>query len=206
MQEAVPVGMGGMCAVMGLSDTAVIHLCQWVEKTSKLKPLEPANFNAPGQVVISGNQKAIEWLQANYKTEDCFKDHAELANIKRVKFIALKVSAPFHCSMMNPAEEKMRLILEDCYFQNAMWPIVQNKSAELVHEANTLRENVIRQISSPVLWTQCVKKFMEAEIAKVIECGSGRVLSGLLSKITEDKIKCLNLNSLEDLKIIESEF
>ena len=98
MQRAVPVGQGGMIAVLGLTDPQVETLCQWAESTSGLKPVEPANFNAPGQVVISGSQAGLEWLRANAKA-DLFQ-LAPGESAPRMKMIPLAVSAPFHCSLI----------------------------------------------------------------------------------------------------------
>lgn len=137
MQEAVPVGEGGMCAVMGMTEKQVRETCTWVEKTSKLTPLEPANFNSPGQIVISGRAQAIEWLQVNF-TKEILSDPPA-----RAKFISLKVSAPFHCSLMKPAEDKMREILMKLAFSDASAPVVQNFTACDVRDAATLRENLI---------------------------------------------------------------
>jgi [acyl-carrier-protein] S-malonyltransferase len=156
MQKAVPVGEGGMAAVMGLTDDQVIRLCTWAEQESGLTPLEPANFNAPGQVVISGSAKAIEWLRANAKPEamsDAFPEGAP-----RVKLIPLAVSAPFHCSLMKPAEEQMRLVLNEISFNDARFPIVQNITAHETRDANTLRDNLVLQVSGAVRWTQCMAR------------------------------------------------
>ena len=101
MQATVPRGEGAMLAVMGPTDEQVRNLCQWAEKTSGLSPLEPANFNSPGQVVISGAAPLAQWLRENSAQFDS-------PPLKPLKFIPLKVSAPFHCSLMKPAEEKMK--------------------------------------------------------------------------------------------------
>jgi [acyl-carrier-protein] S-malonyltransferase len=199
MQDAVPVGEGGMCAVIGMNDNQVRELCKWVEKESGFKPLEPANFNSPGQVVISGNAKAIEWMQANFKKEVLSEPPA------RAKFIQLKVSAPFHCSLMKPAEEKMRLLLTATDFKTAKSAIVQNVNAEAFKQAVDLRENIIRQITAPVLWVGCVEKLKALGCTQFVEFGSGKVLAGLIKKIAGDEIRVLNMNSLEDVKAIEAE-
>lgn len=197
MQEAVPVGHGGMCAVMGMNDSQVKEACTWAETASGLKPIEPANFNSPGQVVISGNVKAIEWLQANFKKEALKEPPA------RAKFIPLKVSAPFHCSMMKPAEDRMRKVLTDIEFKPSSVKIVQNFTAQPTTAANELRENLIRQISAPVLWTQCVENLAKLGATRIIEFGPGKVLSGLIKKIDSEKLQTFNLNSLEDIQRIE---
>lgn len=200
MQEAVPVGKGGMCAVMGLTDQQARDLCKWVESESQLRPLEPANFNSPGQVVISGNAKAIEWLQANFKKEALTPPPA------RAKFIPLKVSAPFHCSLMNPAEDKMREVLHHIEFANGQIPVVQNFTAEPATEKTVLRENLIKQISAPVLWTQCIEKLRDLGAVRLVEFGCGKVLAGLVKKIDGERLQTFNLNSLEDLKNLETAY
>lgn len=197
MQEAVPVGKGAMCAVMGMTDAQVRELCQWVEKESLIKPLEPANFNSPGQVVISGSAQAVQWMQDNFKKEVLSDPPA------RAKFIPLKVSAPFHCSMMLPAEKVMRDVLMQITFTHPEWPIVQNFTGLEATSADNLRENIIRQISAPVLWTQCVEKLRDSGVTHLIEFGSGKVLSGLVKKIDSEKLQSFNLNSLDELKTLE---
>ena len=200
MQSAVPVGEGAMVAVMGVTPEQIIELCKWTEKTSSLGPVEPANFNAPGQIVASGQSQAIEWLQKNYSPE-AFTGEAP----RRLKFIPLKVSAPFHCSMMQPAEEKMRKTLEDTPFQDSAYPIVQNFTADPVREAAVLRENVIRQISAPVRWVECVEKLVHMGTRKVVELGCGKVLSGLAKKIDSANLETFNINSLDELKALEQQ-
>lgn len=198
MQSAVPVGAGGMLAVLGLSPEQVQKLCTYVETETGDSPLEPANFNAPGQIVISGKKALIEWLQANYKP-DFFQPETP-----RVKLIPLKVSAPFHCSMMKPAEEKMAQVLGEMTFKEARFPIVQNVSAEEVTAGDQLRANLIRQVSSPVRWIECVQRLVQKEATQMIEFGCGRVLAGLGKKIDSDAIQTFNINSLDDLKVLEA--
>ncbi len=198
MQAAVPVGKGGMAAVLGLSDEMVTKLCAFVEMKSGLTPLSAANFNCPGQVVISGNVKAIAWLKTEFKAEEFFTD-----GTKKVKLIPLQVSAPFHCAMMKPAEEKMRNVLSDIKFNSANVNIVQNYDAQIHTDANELRENLIKQVTAPVLWTQSMQIFLKNGHTQCIESGAGKVLQGLLKKIDSEAFKVFNMNSLEDIKIIE---
>lgn len=200
MQSAVPVGAGSMCAVMGMTDEQVREMCSWVEKESGFTPLSPANFNSPGQVVVSGSAKAIEWLQTNFKKE-ALKDPPA-----RAKFIVLKVSAPFHCAMMKPAEDKMRAVLTAAEFHDARHPVVQNFTAQPVSRADQLRENLIRQVSAPVLWSQSVLKLRDLGVRACIEFGSGKVLAGLVKKIDGEHISTMNLTSLEELKNAEKAY
>jgi [acyl-carrier-protein] S-malonyltransferase len=199
MQAAVPVGTGSMIAVLGMEDAQVKEICKWAEQESKDSPLEPANFNSPGQVVISGKKTIADFLKNNFK--------AELLNppAKRVKFIELKVSAPFHCSMMKPAEEKMKKVLTDMQFSSAKLPIVQNFTAKETTDGNTIRDNLIRQVSAPVLWTQCINRIKELGVQNLIELGPGTVLSGLTKKIDSAHFKSFNIASLEDIKSLESQ-
>ncbi|MCB9027044.1 MAG: ACP S-malonyltransferase [Bdellovibrionaceae bacterium] len=196
MQEAVPLGQGGMVAVMGLNSEQVEKLCQWAEKSSGLSPLSPANYNAPGQIVCSGSQKLIEWVQNN-SAKDIFEPP-----VTKMRLIPLKVSAPFHCSLMKPAEDKMRIILEDTPFADAKTPIVQNFTAKEESKASVLRENLIRQITGPVRWIQSVENLAKRDVKSGIELGSGKVLSGLIKKI-DPEFTVYSVNNLEELKKLE---
>lgn len=197
MQKAVPVGKGGMVAVMGLSEPQIEFLCKWSEQQSGLNPIEPANFNAPGQVVISGSQTLIDWMKAHAKAEIFAPE------TPRLKMIPLAVSAPFHCSLMKPAEEEMRTVLTDTKFDSAAWPVVQNVTAQATTDAATLRENLIRQVSGAVRWTQCMATLKAMGITRMIEFGSGKVLSGLAKKIDSEAATPFNINTLDDLKNLE---
>lgn len=193
MQEAVPVGKGAMVASIGLSSEQIGSICSWVVETSGLSPLDPANFNTPDQTVISGSQAAIDWLLANF-------DPARFGNPKRYKFIPLKVSAPFHCQLMKPAETKMEKVLSEIEFKSATFPIVQNVDAQESTDGATLRKKLVAQISKPVQWVNCMGRLKELGMNQAMEMGSGQVLSGLLKKIDESQSPVLNLNSLENFK------
>ncbi len=197
MQEAVPVGGGGMAAVLGLEDEEVIRLCQWAEKEFG-GPVEPANFNSPGQVVISGNKSSVEKAIAHFDSEKI------LGVKKRVKLIPLNVSAPFHCTLMKPAQEKMALLLDDMAFSDAEFGIIQNVNAKESVNGDLICENLIEQISSPVLWTQSMAHLKNLGIKKIIECGPGKVLSGLVKKI-DPEMATFNVQTLEDFKTLEKD-
>lgn len=197
MQSAVPVGQGGMTAVMGLEPAQVFELCKWAEKESGDGPVQPANLNAPGQIVISGKKSVLDWIAVNFK--------ADMFAGQRVKFIALKVSAPFHCSMMKPAEEKMASVLGEMKFGEVTFPVVQNVNAEAVTDGAQLRANLVKQVSAPVRWIECVKKLSSMGAQAGVEIGCGRVLAGLVKKIEGDNLKMWNVNSLDDLKAIEAQ-
>ena len=198
MQKAVPVGQGGMVAVMGLTDAQVIHLCKWSEETSGLSPIEPANFNAPGQVVISGSQKLVDWMKTNAKV-DLFAPETP-----RMKLIPLTVSAPFHCSLMKPAQETMALVLGETKFVDAAWPIVQNVTAEGTRSAGVLRSRLIEQVAGSVRWTQCMERLKTMGATNYIEFGAGKVLSGLAKKIDSAGPTPFNINTLDDIKNLET--
>lgn len=200
MQSAVPLGQGGMVAVMGLEPEQVQTLCSYVERESDFKPLSPANYNCPGQIVISGSQKAITWMLENAKAETIFTENPP----KRMRFIPLQVSAPFHCAMMQPAEDKMREVLSSLTFNNANYPIVQNFTAGFEYRAENLRENLTRQVSAPVLWMQSMNLLKEKAMTTCIECGAGSVLKGLLKKIDSEAFHVFNTTSLEDIKTLEN--
>lgn len=198
MQSAVPVGKGGMAAVMGLTPEETNKLCLWAVNESKTSPLSPANYNSPGQIVISGNQDTLTWLRTNINPEAIFPGET-----KRVKLIPLQVSAPFHCAMMEPAEKRMRDVLTAIEFKDAQVPVVQNFTGKPETKAQALRENLIHQVSAPVLWMQSIGEMQKQGVQNYIECGHGKVLNGLIKKI-DANARVLNLNSLEDLKIIET--
>jgi [acyl-carrier-protein] S-malonyltransferase len=195
MQEAVPVGVGGMAAVMGLEASDVSVLCEWVSKNSG-KILEVANFNTPQQTVISGHKEALDWLQLNMKD-------SPLDPSKRIKLIPLKVSAPFHCSLMMPAQLAIADFFKDKKLSEARFPIVQNVTGKSVTDPVEMKKNLIEQICGAVRWTECVLTLKGFMTEGLIECGPGKVLSGLVKKIDESLV-VWNINSLEEIKALES--
>ncbi|MGE0527114.1 MAG: ACP S-malonyltransferase [Bdellovibrionales bacterium] len=199
MQSAVPVGQGGMTAVMGLDPQQEFELCAWAEKESGQGPVQPANMNAPGQIVISGRKTALDWIPAHYRS-DLFP------GAPRVKFIPLKVSAPFHCSLMKPAEEKMASVLGEMKFSDARFPIIQNVNAKPVRAATELRTNLVQQVTAPVRWIECVQTLIQGGTSRAVEVGCGKVLTGLAKKIDSESLRTFNINSLDDMRTLESEF
>ena len=200
MQKAVPIGEGAMLAVLGLHDTQVKELCKWAEESSDWRPLETANFNSPGQVVISGSAIGIAWLMQNLTSpnlQEAFPD------FPRVKAIPLKVSAPFHCSLMKPAEDEMRRVLAPILFSESKWRVVQNYAGKVLLDSNKVREHLIKQITAPVLWTACVQRLLRMGCDNFIEFGSGRVLSGLAKKIDSSGINTFNMNNLDEWNVLE---
>lgn len=202
MQNAVPVGKGGMTAVLGLTMEQTQFLCTWTENKSGFKPISPANYNCEGQIVISGQLEALNWLKENFKPNVLVENN--LGEAQRCKLIPLAVSAPFHCEMMKPAEDQMRIFLNGIEFDNANIPVIQNFQAQVETGALKLRENLIRQISAPVLWTQSMQTLKSMNENIIIEAGNGTVLKGLLKKIDGDFFKVFSTNNLEDLKLLET--
>ena len=197
MQTAVPAGQGGMFAVLGLTEDQVEFMCEWTCKNSGFGPLAPANFNTEGQIVISGNSKALAWLKENFNPE-IFPESP-----KRVKLIALQVSAPFHCEMMLPAQKKMSDFFQTLSFQNSEIPIFQNVHALPETKGLIIKENLISQVSAPVKWTQTMLQFKAHNCPVVIECGHGTVLKGLFKKSDSEFFKVYSTQSLSDLKELE---
>jgi len=200
MQEAVPAGLGGMAAVMGLDDSDIEVLCNYATEKSKSGKVSAANFNCPGQVVISGSLKTIQWMIENAKADEIFPGQA-----KKIRIIPLQVSAPFHCDMMKPAEEKMSDFLSEIKFSNPKFSVYQNIDAKAQTDANKIKTNLISQICGAVRWTQTIQNINQTGIKTFIELGQGKVLAGLIKKISADST-VYHLQSLEDIKKIEESF
>jgi [acyl-carrier-protein] S-malonyltransferase len=193
MQKAVPVGKGGMLAVMGLDPDEVIQLCDWAAKKCGEGPLEPANYNSPNQIVVSGNSKAVEFAAKNFKPEVIDSDK------KKVRLIPLKVSAPFHCSMMLDAEKEMAGAINDVEFEVPEFSISQNFTGKLEAEPKIIKTNIIKQISGAVRWVDCIEAISETgDVDHYLELGSGKVLTGLLKKINLD-LQGQSIGSSEDI-------
>ena len=197
MQSAVPVGEGGMTAVLNLSPAQVNEVCAWASAQGA-GVVEPANLNAPGQIVISGAKAALDWLATNYSAAR-FPDHP------KAKLIPLKVSAPFHCAMMRPAAERMTEVLGEIQFRPVTTPVVQNVSARAETAADQIRRNLVAQICAPVRWIECVHTLVTAGCDRAIEVGPGKVLAGLVKKIDSTGLRTFNVNSLDDLRNAEKE-
>ncbi len=202
MQSAVPAGLGGMTATLGLDEQQVQFLCDYAVTKSGYGPLSPANYNCDGQIVISGNLKTLNWLKENF--QPLIFSENNLPEAKRAKLIPVSVSAPFHCAMMKPAEEKMAAFLNKITFQDAQFPIIQNVHASIETKAEHLKKNLILQVSAPVKWTQSMQNLKSLNHSNIIECGNGTVLKGLLKKIDPEFFKVFSTNSIDDLKLIET--
>lgn len=177
MQQAVPVGEGAMAALLGSAPEAVEALCR---EAAQGEVCLPANRNSPGQVVIAGHAGAVE------RAVELAPQHG----IRRA--VMLKVSAPFHCSLMQPAAEKLALDLDALEIQDAEVPLVNNVDANLVTRVEEIREGLKRQVTSPVRWEEAMKKLLGEPVNLFIEAGVGSVLSGLMRQI-DRSAECLNV-------------
>lgn len=177
MQTAVPVGEGAMAAIIGLDDEAINSICQDVEGV-----VAAVNFNSPGQVVIAGHTGAVDTAIVALKE----------AGAKRA--LPLPVSAPFHTELMKPAGERLQEALAGIGIASPEVPVVHNVHAQTESDPERIRALLVEQIYSPVQWTRCVQTMLEADVARVVECGPGKVLSGLNRRID----KSLSSFSLEE--------
>lgn len=168
MQEAVPVGEGGMAAILGLSDEDVIAACK---EAAQGEVVEPANFNAPSQLVIAGHKAAI--------ARAC--DIAKAKGAKRA--LPLSVSAPFHSSLLKPASDRLREYMANLNFSAPKIPLINNVDVAIVDDPVAIKDALVRQAASPVRWVETVNKMAGMGITQIIECGPGRVLAGLSKRI-----------------------
>ncbi|WNF24445.1 ACP S-malonyltransferase [Mesobacillus jeotgali] len=169
MEEAVPNGEGTMAAVLGMDRHKLMDVTETV--TSGGNPVQLANLNCPGQIVISGSKLGVE--EASVKAKE--------AGAKRV--IPLDVSGPFHSSLMKPAAERYETILEKIAIKNAVIPVIGNVTAEPMTDASEFKKRLVEQLYSPVLWEDSVAKMLELGVDTFIEIGPGKVLSGLVKKV-----------------------
>jgi [acyl-carrier-protein] S-malonyltransferase len=168
MQSAVPVGEGGMAAILGLDDDAVRAVCG---EASVAGVVEAVNFNAPAQVVIAGHKAAVE--------KAC-----ELAKAKGAKrALPLPVSAPFHSSLLKPASDQLREYLASVEVREPAIPVVNNVDVAMVRDPAAIRDALVRQAAGAVRWVECVKAIAAQGVTHVIECGPGKVLAGLTKRI-----------------------
>ena len=190
MQEAVPVGKGGMIAVLGVKIENIIDLLKSQNKFEGV--CEIANDNADGQVIISGNIEKIE----NFKT---------FLKEKKIKSIPLKVSAPFHCTLMKPATEIMREKILNTKFKNPQFKIVNNVTASPETNSDIIKELLIKQISSTVRWRESMIKISKNNTKNFIEIGPGKILTGMVKR-TIKNVNCFSINSIDDIKTLNNEF
>jgi [acyl-carrier-protein] S-malonyltransferase len=184
MQEAVPVGQGAMAAILSLDAGAVAVACA---EAAQGQVVSPANLNCPGQVVIAGHAAAVERAM-----ELCKKAGAKRA-------VPLPVSAPFHCALMRPAQERMAADLAGLGFRDLDVPLVSNVDARTVRGASEVRDGLVRQISGAVRWQQSIELLVREGVTTFVELGPGTVLSGLVRKIHRDA-RVLNVEDAASLE------
>lgn len=183
MQDAVPAGVGAMAAIMGLSPAVVVDVCK---RAAENEICSPANLNSPEQTVISGHAGAI-------------KRAVEIASQQGAKrAVILAVSAPFHCALMMPAQEKLERDLKKVEFSGLRVPLVTNVDADTIESGEAAREALVRQVSMPVRWEESVRMLIDEGVNTFVEMGPGRVLSGLLRQI-ERSVATLNVEDEKSL-------
>ena len=171
MQEAVPVGVGAMAAVMGMSGAEVESLCR---EAAGGEVLSPANFNSPGQIVIAGHAAAVQ------------RALESLSKQGGRKAVLLPVSAPFHSPLMKPAGERLRVELEKVEARDPHFPVLSNAEADFYPGKEKIRELLVKQVDHPVRWEECMQKLLAEGPDLVLEVGPGKVLSGLMRRISRD--------------------
>lgn len=186
MQAAVPVGVGAMAAILGLPLEVVKEVCAEAAQGSEV--CEPANINSPGQVVIAGNAAAIE------RATQLLKERGA----KRA--LRLNVSAPFHCSLMRPAQEHLAVDLVSLEMADLQVPLISNVDVAVVTQAGQAKDSLIRQVSSPVRWQETIEMLVgEQGVTNFVEIGPGKVLSGLIKQIAPEAV-CTNVGDLTSLR------
>ncbi|MCI7266053.1 MAG: ACP S-malonyltransferase [Anaerovibrio sp.] len=184
MQEAVPVGEGGMAAIIGVDRDKIVEVCQQVSAES---PVQAVNFNCPGQIVIAGATKGVELAVEELKA----------AGAK--KAVVLPVSAPFHSTLMKPAAEKLAVELDKVTISDAKIPVVANVSAEILTKAEDIKASLVAQAASPVLWEDCVARMKEFGADVLLEAGPGKTLCGFNRRI-DKTITSLNVEDVASLE------
>ena len=194
MQSAVPVGQGGMAAILGLDDDTVLQVCQAASTDDSF--VEAVNFNAPAQVVVAGHKEAIDRV--------CVL--AKEAGAKRA--LPLAVSAPFHSRLLEPAAQVLASALAEIELQRPAMPVINNVDVKTADAPEEIVDALVRQAWHPVRWVETIRKMKEEGVTHIVECGPGKVLSGLVKRIEPDLVM-LNINdpaSLEaTLKALEDQ-
>ncbi|CAM3652293.1 Malonyl CoA-acyl carrier protein transacylase [Vibrio aerogenes CECT 7868] len=188
MQEAVPAGTGAMYAIIGLNDDAIAKAC---EDAAQGQIVSPVNFNSPGQVVIAGQKEAVERAGALCKE----------AGAKRA--LPLPVSVPSHCALMKPAADKLAKALESVDFQTPQIPVLNNVDVLAETQPEKIKDALVRQLYSPVRWTETVQKMNAEGVDKLIEAGPGKVLTGLTKRIVKT-LTAAAVNDIASLDAIQS--
>ncbi len=185
MQEAVPVGEGGMAAIIGLDRDQIVSICQKITQGGNL--VEAVNFNCPGQVVVAGTSAGVS------KAVDALKE----AGAK--KCVLLPVSAPFHSKLMEPAAKRLAEELDKVEFHDASIPVVTNVTGEALTHVDDIKKSLIKQAASPVKWEDCMMTIKNSGVNTCIEVGPGKVLCGFTRRI-DKSMTCLNVENIESLE------
>lgn len=185
MQEAVPVGEGGMAAVIGLDRNVIIEICEKVSAQTAL--VQAVNFNCPGQVVIAGTTAGVEAASTALKE----------AGAK--KCVILPVSAPFHSALMKPAADKLAVELDKVTISDAVIPVVANVTGTILTKAADIKESLIAQAASPVKWEDCVAAMKDFGADTYVEVGPGKVLNGFNKRI-DKALQNLNVENIDSLQ------
>ncbi|EOX4967235.1 ACP S-malonyltransferase [Vibrio alginolyticus] len=185
MQEAVPAGTGAMYAIIGLADDAIAKAC---EDAAQGEVVSPVNFNSPGQVVIAGSKDAVERAGALCKE----------AGAKRA--LPLPVSVPSHCALMKPAAEKLAVALESIEFNSPQLPVINNVDVVAETDPAKIKDALVRQLHSPVRWTETVELMHEQGVENLLELGPGKVLTGLTKRI----VKTLTAAAVNDIASLDA--
>ena len=190
MQEAVPVGKGSMLAVLGLKTEELNNMMQNINFKEGI--CEIANDNANGQIIISGDKESVQLFQ-------------NLLKEKKIKSIPLKVSAPFHCSLMKPAAEIMKNKINKVKFYDPIFEIINNVTAKVEKNSDIIKDLLIDQIYSTVRWRESLINMEVAGVKNFIEVGPGKALIGMVKRTIKNS-NCFSINSIADIKNIENEF
>ncbi|MBO1107599.1 ACP S-malonyltransferase [Plesiomonas shigelloides] len=183
MQEAVPEGTGAMAAIIGLDNDSIAKACA---ESAEGQVVAPVNFNSPGQVVIAGNKEAVERAGAACKA----------AGAKRA--LPLPVSVPSHCGLMKPAADKLAVALQEITFNAPRIPVINNVDVAAESDADAIRSALVRQLYSPVRWTETVESMSAQGVAHLQEMGPGKVLTGLTKRIV-DSMTAVAVNDVASL-------
>jgi [acyl-carrier-protein] S-malonyltransferase len=173
MQEAVPEGQGAMAAILGLEDERVVAVC---EEAAQGEVIAAVNFNSPGQVVVAGHAGAVDRAVAL----------ARDTGAKRA--LLLPVSVPSHCALMQPAAERMRRLLEETAISAPAVPVLHNADVAAYDDPARIRDALVRQLSSPVRWVETIRRMKAQGVSRIVECGPGKVLTGLVKRIDRELI------------------
>lgn len=185
MQEAVPIGQGAMAAILGLDRNAIVAACEKISAAGDL--VQAVNFNCPGQVVVAGTTQGVE------KACEVLKETGAR------KTVVLPVSAPFHCSLMKPASERLAAELDKIAVADAKIPVVANVTGEVISDGSAIKQSLIAQAASPVKWEDCVARMCAFGADVFVEAGPGKVLNGFNKKINKE-LTNFNVENLESLE------